>query len=98
VAKRASSLPARRIRLTPSQTEPDQSPLSVALDELISYSQGSDCTRLNLTGRRLLQVKETTDQIDRLVRAAASQSPLVQEELGVPDQFRPNDGESGLAA
>jgi hypothetical protein len=98
VARRASPLATRRVRLTPAGTEPHQSQLSVTLDELISYSQGANCTRLSLTGRGLLEVKETTDQIDRLVRAAASQSTLVQEEFGVPDQFRPNDGASGLAA
>jgi hypothetical protein len=98
VAGRASSPPTPRVHLTPALTESDKSPLTVALDELISYSQGSDCTRLNLTGRRLLQVKETTDQIDRLVRAAASQSTPVPEEFGVSAQSRPNDRESGLAA
>jgi hypothetical protein len=98
VARPALPLATSRIRLTPAGTEPHQSPLSVTLDELISYSQGANCTRLSLTGRRVLEVKETTDQIDRLVRAAASRSTFIQEEHDVLDQFRPKDGESGLAA
>ena len=39
--------------------------------ELIAYSQGLEHTRLHLIGRRTLDVKETTQEIDRLVRSAA---------------------------
>jgi hypothetical protein len=52
---------------------------------MIAYSQGSDYTRLNLTGGKVLDVKETTDVIDRLVRAAASQSNLPQGEITFSD-------------
>jgi hypothetical protein len=38
--------------------------------ELIAYSQRLGHTRLHLTGRRTLDVKETTQEIDLLVRAA----------------------------
>jgi hypothetical protein len=36
--------------------------------QLISYVQQDGFTRLRLTGGRVLEVKESTDQIDRLVR------------------------------
>ena len=38
--------------------------------EMIAYSQGFEHTRLHLTGRRTLEVKETTQEIDKLVRTA----------------------------
>jgi hypothetical protein len=47
--------------------------VGVAINEFIAYAQNSGFTRLNLTGGKILEVKETTDQIDRLVRAASSQ-------------------------
>jgi hypothetical protein len=73
--KPSLSLPTRRIGLTPVQAE--QHLVSVSIAEMIAYSQESDFTRLNLIGGKVLNVKETTDQIDRLVRvAAASQYPL----------------------
>jgi hypothetical protein len=52
---------------------------------MIAYSQGSDFTRLNLTGGKVLDVKETTDVIDRLVRAAAAQGNLLPGEITVSD-------------
>jgi hypothetical protein len=71
--------------LTPARAAPLQSPVIVAIDELIAYSQGSNFTRLNLTGRKVLDVKETTDEIDRLVRAATSQISLLTAEIPTPN-------------
>ena len=79
------SLLTHRISLTPAQTELEQSPVSILVSEMITYSQGSDFTRLNLTGGKVLDVKETTDAIDRLVRAAAGQRNLAQGEITLSD-------------
>jgi hypothetical protein len=83
--KQTRSLLPRRISLTPARTELAQSPVSVLVSEMIAYSQGSDFTRLNLTGGKVLDVKETTDVIDRLVRAAAAQSNLPEGEITLSD-------------
>ena len=40
--------------------------------ELIAYDQQLGFTRLVLVGRRILDVKEGTDQIDRLMRTVAA--------------------------
>jgi hypothetical protein len=40
--------------------------------QLLAYDQERGFTRLTLTGRTSLDVRESTDEIDRLVRAAAS--------------------------
>jgi hypothetical protein len=60
------------IRLTPVRVGEDQpaGQTPVSAFEMIAYSQGLGHTRLHLTGRRTLDVKETTQEIDRLVRAA----------------------------
>jgi hypothetical protein len=83
--KQTRSLLSHRISLTPARTEQAQSPVSVLVSEMIAYSQGSDFTRLNLTGGKVLDVKETTDVIDRLVRAAAAQSNLLPGEITLSD-------------
>jgi hypothetical protein len=59
------------ISLTLSRTDPGQLQVEVGITEFISYSQCPGFTRLNLTGRKVLEVKEKTDQIDRLVRKAS---------------------------
>jgi hypothetical protein len=46
--------------------------LRVPASKLLTYDQQMGFTRLRLTGRTVLDVRESTDQIDRLVRAAAS--------------------------
>ena len=46
--------------------------ISVAPSRLIAYEQQMGFTRLKLTDGSVLDVKESTDQIDRLVRSAAS--------------------------
>jgi len=60
------------IRLTPVQggDGPGGDQLPLPAYELIAYSQAMEHTRLHLTGRRTLEVKETTQEIDRLVRDA----------------------------
>jgi hypothetical protein len=83
--KQTRSLSTPRISLTPARTEHAQSPVSVAVSEMIAYSQGSNFTRLNLTGRKVLDVKETTDMIDLLVRAAAAQNNLPPGEIALSD-------------
>ena len=83
--KKTRSLLTHGISLTPARAELAQSPVSVLVSEMIAYSQGSDFTRLNLTGGKVLDVKETTDVIDRLVRAAASPSNLPQGEITLSD-------------
>ncbi len=53
--------------------------VSVPASRLLAYDQQMDFTRLKLTGGTVLDVKEGTDQIDRLVRAAASHgNPALQ--------------------
>jgi hypothetical protein len=48
------------------------SPINVSASELIAYDQESGFTRLMLVGRKVLHVLEGTDQIDRMVRSAAT--------------------------
>jgi hypothetical protein len=74
-ARRGVSPLKVRLVLTAFKTEAGQEPqsLEVALAELIAYSQDRTHTRLILRGGKILDVEETTEQIDRLVRAAASQ-------------------------
>jgi hypothetical protein len=61
---------ARKITLTSAKAES----VSVGVSELIAYSSQTGFTRLNLTGRKTLDVKETTEQIDRLMRNVAAKS------------------------
>jgi hypothetical protein len=74
----SESLPRYTIHLTLAQKEGVQESalFSVALSELIAYADQSGRTRLNLTGRRTLEVAETTAQIDLLVRSAATRVNL----------------------
>jgi len=62
--------------LTLTQAESGEAQVQVGIGEFIAYSQNAGFTRLNLTGGKVLEVKETTDQIDRLVRYAACQPML----------------------
>jgi hypothetical protein len=61
------------VRLTPVKAVDGQQGGQLLLPtyEIIAYSQGQAHTRLHLTGRRMVEVKETTQEIDLLVRAAA---------------------------
>jgi len=80
-------LSAPRICLTLTSAEPGQSLVKVGITEFITYSQKTGFTRLNLKGRKILDVKETTEQIDRLVRLASCQpypvtiDPVVSESV-----------------
>jgi hypothetical protein len=40
--------------------------------QMITYRQQLGFTQLRLTGHKVLEVKESTDQIDHLIRGAAS--------------------------
>ena len=59
------------IRLTPVGSE-CPSAIEVSISELLTYSQQLGFTRLRLKGQRTLDVHETTEGIDRLIRRAVS--------------------------
>src|SRR5215469_195086 len=59
------------IRLTPA-AESGQIGITIVISQMISYSQEVGFTRLRLTGGKTLDVKETTDRIDHLVRRESS--------------------------
>lgn len=59
------------IRLT-SATESGAIGITIVIGQMISYSQEVGFTRLRLTGGKTVDVKETTDRIDHLVRRASS--------------------------
>ncbi|HEV2692919.1 MAG TPA: hypothetical protein VG347_08505 [Verrucomicrobiae bacterium] len=67
---------AVKIDLTPVQNESGQEvpSFSVFVAELIAYSQNCNRTQVKLTKGRVIEVLESTEQIDRLIRAAASQN------------------------
>jgi hypothetical protein len=69
-----------KIHLTLTQGQQGQLVVGVSISEFIAYSQNVGFTRLNLTGGKVLEVKESTDQIDRLVRAASSQPNALAHE------------------
>ncbi|HEV2438302.1 MAG TPA: hypothetical protein VG077_20120 [Verrucomicrobiae bacterium] len=53
--------------------------VNVPASRLLAYDQQLGFTRLKLTGGTILDVKEGTDQIDRLVRTAAARgNPALQ--------------------
>lgn len=66
-------IPQPLIRVTPMNVSlgEDSEQLILPTFELIAYCQDLESTRLHLTRRRVIEVKETTQQIDLLVRAAA---------------------------
>jgi len=66
------------INLTLTRAESGEIQIKVGVVDFITYSQNPGFTRLNLTGGKVLDVKETTDQIDRLVRTAASQNMMTR--------------------
>lgn len=76
-----------RVYLTAAHAEIGQrpQPVSLGLSEFISYSREGNRTRLSLAGRKVLLVKETTDKIDRLVRAAASRTDKIDADIPVPE-------------
>lgn len=67
--------PPRSISLTPTQGS-EGATRTVLLSQLLTYAEERGFTRLRLVGGLEMQVRETTDQIDRLVRTAATRSPM----------------------
>jgi hypothetical protein len=59
------------VRLTPVGHEYPQG-IDVPIGELLAYSQGIGYTRMRLTGQKTLDVKESTERIDHLIRNAAT--------------------------
>jgi hypothetical protein len=57
------------VRLTPASGV-DAGDISITISRLIAYTQNEGYTRLHLTGGKMVDVKETTDRIDFLVRRA----------------------------
>jgi hypothetical protein len=68
-----------RLTLAAGGASAEVAVFSVALSELIAYAEHSGRTRLNLTGRRVVEVAETTAQIDLLVRSAATRVNLTRQ-------------------
>jgi hypothetical protein len=60
-----------KVRLTPVEPQYPNG-IDVSVTELLTYSQ-QGFTRLRLTGQKTLDVKETTERIDSLIRQAANQ-------------------------
>jgi hypothetical protein len=52
-------------------TDPRGDRIKIPASDLIAYGQELGFTRLVLVGRRVLDVQEGTDHIDRLMRTAA---------------------------
>src|SRR5215470_6803409 len=57
---------------------PARSAIRLRAEEFISYETGVNCTRVRLTERRVITVKESTDQIDRLLRQAQTSFRIPQ--------------------
>ena len=76
--------PFAGISLTLTRAESGHVLVKVSIAECIAYSQNTGFTRLNLTGGKVLDVKETTDQIDKLARAAASRYNVAAGEIAIP--------------
>jgi hypothetical protein len=62
---------AHTIRLTPAWPEGVET-FVLATSQLIAYAAIDGVTRLWVTGRKVLEVVESTEEIDRLVRSAAA--------------------------
>ena len=59
---------------TGTKDHPNGGTVRVHASELIAYDQQIGFTRLMLVGRRILNVMEGTDQIDRLMRTATARA------------------------
>src|ERR1700677_2381771 len=94
--KPSRTLNSPKIHLTLKQGAQGQLVVGVSINEFIAYSQNTGFTRLNLIGGKVLEVQETTDQIDRLMRAASShQNTLKQDPALAYDQ---TSGKTSLPA
>ena len=77
--RRSSHEPNIRLTLARATEGSPGGTIRIPASQLIAYDQQTGHTRLKLTGGKVLDVRESTDQIDRLVRAAASQgNPALQ--------------------
>lgn len=69
----ATQLPDARfapsVRLTPLEVA-EHDGINIVISQLIAYTQNEGFTRLRLTGGKMLDVRETTDRIDYLIRRA----------------------------
>lgn len=54
-------------------------PVSIDAAQLLGYEQQTGFTRLWVRGAKWLDVKEDTDEIDRLIRAAASTAAIASK-------------------
>jgi len=61
-----------KVRLTPVEPQYPNG-IDVSVTELLTYSQQPGFTRLRLTGQKTLDVRETTERIDCLIRHAMPQ-------------------------
>jgi hypothetical protein len=94
--KPSRSLNAPKIHLTLKQGAQGQLVVGVSINEFIAYSQNTGFTRLNLIGGKVLEVQETTDQIDRMVRAASSHQNALNPD---PDlAFDQDNGKTSVPA
>ena len=71
----ANQIPVLAVRLTPVDAT-NSGGMNVAVTKLLAYSQLRTFTRLRLIGGKTLDVRETTDCIDRLIRRASSAAGL----------------------
>jgi hypothetical protein len=72
----SGSSPMISLTLMQGKEDLPPGPVRVKAAQLIAYEQQQGFTRLRMRGATWLDVKETTDEIDRLVRVAASAAPL----------------------
>jgi hypothetical protein len=72
--KAPGSFQAPSISLTPIRAAASNAPgtIKIVVSRLLAYDQRDGFTRLKLTGGQAIDVKESTEQIDLLVRAASS--------------------------
>jgi hypothetical protein len=54
--------------------------------EFIAYETDVDCTRVRLTGRRVIMVKESTELIDHLLRQAQMSCTILDLSIGAKQQ------------
>ena len=69
------------INLTVIKGQEGQPPGPVCIEaaQLLAYQQQTGFTRLWVRGAKWLEVKEDTDEIDRLIRAAASTATIASK-------------------
>ena len=68
----SSNSPAISLTVMQGQEGVQPGAVRVKAEQLIAYEQQRGFTRLRMLGAKSLDVREGTDEIDRLVRAASS--------------------------